>query len=206
MRRRTSFFVSARVASLISFSRPTNSPDSSAAISAPALSMASLRSALMTMCVAGSSFDAPTAADPLEDVVAVVEDRRVLQRLAGAGLGDQVTLERDRLLDPDLRGLEPGGDHLFADLRSAVLVVLPRPLGAARLDHHDRDVAIGELSAGDDELERAAVTLLVGGMGDPLAVGAVGDADRADRAVERDARDHEDADAALIASTSCGFS
>ncbi len=154
--------------------------------------MASLRSALMTRRVAGSSFDAPTALDALEHVVAVVEDRRVLERLAGArGLRDEVALQCDRLLDPDLRGLEARGDDVLADLRRAVLVVLPGPLGAARLDHHDRDVAVGELTAGDDELERAGVTLFVGGMGDPLAVGAVRDADCADRPVERDARDHE---------------
>ena len=78
-------------------------------------------------------------------------------------------------------------------LGRALLVVLERLLGAAGLDHHDRHVGAGLLAerpAGDDELERRGVALLVGGVREPRPVGRVRDAHGADRAVEGDARDH----------------
>ena len=50
---------------------------------------------------------------------------------------------------------------------------------------------LAERPAGDDELERRGVALLVGGVREPRALGRVRDAHGADRAVEGDARDHE---------------
>ena len=44
---------------------------------------------------------------------------------------------------------------------------------------------------GHDQLEGRLVAVLVGGVGDPLAVGGVGDADGADGAVEGDAGEHQ---------------
>ena len=84
----------------------------------------------------------------------------------------------------------PSAIDLFGDLRRALFVELPRALGAAGLDHHDRDVAVVELTAGDDDLERRLVALLERRVRDPLAV-VVREAHRADRTVERDARDGE---------------
>ena len=85
----------------------------------------------------------------------------------------------------------PVGDDLLGDLRGAGLVVRDGLLGPAGLDHHDGDVAVGQLTAGHDELEGALVALLVGRVGHPAAVLAVGHADGADRAVERDAAQHQ---------------
>ncbi|CAB4561856.1 unannotated protein [freshwater metagenome] len=130
-----------------------------------------------------------------EDVVAVVVGDRVLHRLDGAlggdHRGDELTLQRDRLLDPGLAGLEATGERGLVDLGCAVGVVLEALRGTTGLDHHDRDVARVELTTGDDELERAGLALFVGRVGDPLAALAVGHADGADRTVERDARDHQ---------------
>ena len=95
-----------------------------------------------------------------------------------------------RRRDPLLRRFEPLGDQLFGDLRRALFVELPRALGAAGLDHHDRDVAVVEPTTGDDDLERGLVALLERRVRDPLAV-VVREPHRADRAVERDARDGE---------------
>ena len=127
------------------------------------------------------------------DVVLVVEDRRELERrdaAAGLDLLDELVLEVDRLLDPHLAGLEPVGDHLFGDLRGAGFVVVPRLLGAAGLHHHDGDV-VTDAAPGDDQLEGALLHLFEGGVRDPGALGAVGDAHGADRALERDARDRQ---------------
>ena len=109
---------------------------------------------------------------------------------AGLDLGDELLLELDRLLDPDLAGLEPVGDDLFGDLRGAGLVVVPRLLGAAGLDHHDGDV-VTDAAAGDDQLEGALLDLFEGGVRHPGALLAVGDAHGADGALERDARDQQ---------------
>ena len=102
-------------------------------------------------------------------------------------LAAQLELQVDRRVDPLLGVLEALGDDLFGDLRRAVVVEVPRHLGAAGLDHHDRDVAVVEVTAGDDDLERRLVTLLERRVRDPLAL-EVREAHRADRPVERDAR------------------
>ena len=84
----------------------------------------------------------------------------------------------------------PPGDELLGHLRGALFVELPRELGATGFDHHDRDVAVVEQTAGDHDLERRVVALLERGVRDPLAV-VVREAHRADRAVERDAPDDQ---------------
>ncbi len=61
---------------------------------------------------------------------------------------------------------------------------LERVLGGLGLDHHDRDVAVGEHPPRHDHVERGALKLVVGGEGHPLAVDQR-DADAADRAGER---------------------
>ena len=68
------------------------------------------------------------------------------------------------------------------------------PLGATGLDHHDRDLGVDRVAqgaAGDDELEGRGVTLLEGGVRDPLPVGGVGHTHRTDRSLKGDARDHQ---------------
>ena len=124
------------------------------------------------------------------DVVVVVPVHVVRDRLDRAarflvGLA-QLELQVDRRADPALRRLEAVGDELLGDLRRALLVQLARRLGAARLDHHDRDVTVVERTAGDNDLEGRAVAFRVAGVRDPGAV-EVGEAHHADRAVERDA-------------------
>ena len=124
----------------------------------------------------------------------VVDVRQVLDRGdRTTGLDELVAellLQLDRRVDPLLRCFEALGDELLGHLRGALFVELPRAFGATGLDHHDRDVAVVELTAGNDDLERGLVTLLERGVRDPLTV-VVGQADRTDRAVERDARDGE---------------
>ena len=131
----------------------------------------------------------------LPHVVAVVEDLGVRQRLDRAMGGDvlchQVLLERDRVLDVLLRGLEATGQHGLVDLRRTVGVVGEALLGATGFDHHDGDVAVVEHTPGDDELEGCLVALGVGRVRGPRAVLAEGEADSADGAVERDAAQHE---------------
>ena len=100
----------------------------------------------------------------------------------------QLLLQFDRSRDPLLRGFEPLGNELLGHLRGALFVELPCAFGATGLDHHDRDVAVVELTTGHHDLEGRLVALLEGGVGDPLAV-VMREANRADRAVERDARD-----------------
>ena len=99
------------------------------------------------------------ALDGGEHVVGVVDDRRELERrdrpVGGDHAGHELALQGDRLLDPHLAGLEPAGEHALVDLRRALGVVGEALLGAAGLDHHDGDVAVVELTSGDDELERA---------------------------------------------------
>ena len=90
-----------------------------------------------------------------------------------------------------LAASRPVGDDRLGHLRRAGLVEGVGLLGAAGLDHHDGDVAVGQLPAGDHELEGALVTLAVGRVGQPGAVLAVGHAHGADRAVEGDAAQHQ---------------
>ena len=104
-RLRTSFFVRLRTASLISLLRPANSPGASevpasaAMVSATTASVAALRSAFCEIVIASPSFVAK-APHGLPDVVAVVEDLGVRQRLDRAVSGDvlrhEVLLECDR--------------------------------------------------------------------------------------------------------------
>ena len=133
-----------------------------------ASSVAALRSVLSAMRVGlGRAASAPTAS------TRVVRRRRRSRdwasygdrRLAAAGLGS--TSSRWSSIDSRIHVLaasRPVGDDLFGDLRGAGLVVAPGLLGAAGLDHHDGDVAVVELAAGDDDLERRLVALLVGGV------------------------------------------
>ena len=153
--------------------------------------MAALRSALVVICVTAAELIGTDLAHPIGDVVAVVGHEVVLQRLTRAGLADELELQLDRLLDPGLRLLETIGDGLLGDERRAVLVVVPGPLGAAGLDHHDGDVAVVEDPAGHDELERGEVALLPRRVRGPLALGGERHADSADGALERDAAEHQ---------------
>ena len=201
MRLRTSFLVSERTASLISFSCPANSPGasevpaSSARAFALTASVASLRS-----CLAGDrdglgEVVGGDALDGGEHVVGVVVDGGELELLdravGGDHAGDELALQGDGLLDPLLARLQATGEDGLVDDLGAVGVVLEAPLRATGLDHHHGDVAVVELAAGDDELERALGALVVRRVGDPLAVLRPGDADSTDRAVERDPADHQ---------------
>ena len=190
MRLRTSFLVSDRTAALISFSRPSNSAASSPMMALVASSVAALRSALWVIVVTLAKALGADRRHPGEHVVAVVVLRLVGDRRVHAGLLDQLALQLDRLADPGLGLFEALGDDLLGDLGGAGLVVPPGVLGAAGLDHHDGDVAV-DLAAGDDQLEGRVVAFLVGRVGDPLALGGVGDAHGADGALEGDAREHQ---------------
>ena len=61
-------------------------------------------------------------------------------------------------------------------------------LGGLGLDHHDRDVTVGEHAAGDDHVEGRVLELVDVGEADPLVTDQ-GDADAADRAGERQTRE-----------------
>ncbi len=164
-------------------------------ISAVTASVAALRSALAGMMTTGASLALPTLLDGGEDLRRVVEDGSPLHLLDRAGgrddRGDELTLHRDRFLDPHLAGFEAVGEDFLGDLLGAVVVVVERVLAATGFDHHHGDVAVVELTPGDDEFERAGFGFFVRRVGDPLAVDRVGHADGADRALERDARDHQ---------------
>ena len=104
-------------------------------------------------------------------VVGEGRERDGLDRTPRRRVGlDQAALQVDGLADPRLGRLEAGGQHLFGDLRGAGVVVGPRLLGPARLDHHDGDLAVGVLGqrpAGHDELEGRLLALLEGRVRDP---------------------------------------
>ena len=121
--------------------------------------------------------------------------------------GDELALQGDRLLDPHLAGLEAVGEDVLGRpsgrrRRSRS----KRLLGAAGLDHHHGDVAVVELAPGDDQLERAGVALVVGRVGDPLAVRPSRPCGRR-RSGPRTGCPQiiSAAEAALIDSTSCGL-
>src|ERR1019366_3272741 len=78
--------------------------------------------------------------NPLVDVVAVVDEQGELDRLFRACFAHQLALELDRFADPGLGDLEPVGDHLFCDLRSALFEVLEGLLRAPGLHHDDGDI------------------------------------------------------------------
>ena len=128
-------------------------------------------------------------AHAVEHLVGVVLAGRVLHHRDRAGLfldhPAQRFLQFDDVVDPLLGGLETARKHVFGDLRRALGVVLERLLGAACLHHHHGNVAAVELATGHDHLERGRVGLFVGGKGNPLAVGGIGDAHTGNRALER---------------------
>ena len=112
----------------------------------------------------------------------------------GDEVAHELALQVDRFADPELGRFEARGEHLFADLRRAVLVTLEGTLGATGLDHHDRDVGVDGVAqgaSGDDQLEVRGVAFGEGGVRNPLTVVGVRHAHGPDRAVEGDARDHE---------------
>ena len=160
MRLRTSFLVSERTAALISRSRSGNSGaelgDDRPSWPRPS---AALRSAFSVMALALATRVGADRLHPVEDVVAVVGEGELDRAIVGLGrhdLGHQLALELDRLADPGLGRLEPLGQDLLGHLGGAGLVVLPRVLGAAGLDHHDGDlgvVVLGQRPAGHDQLE-----------------------------------------------------
>ena len=147
------------------------------------------------MITTGASLSLPTLLDGGEDLGRVVEDRgplHLLDRSAGGDdRGDELALQGDRFLDPHLAGFEAVGEDFLGDLLGAVVVVVERVLGATGFDHHHGDVAVVELTPGDDQFERAGFGFFVGRVGDPFALDRVGHADGADRALEGDARDHQ---------------
>jgi hypothetical protein len=128
--------------------------------------------------------------DPLEDVRPVVDLGLEGQRVAAPGPLHQLVLQVHGLADPGLRRLQPVGDDRLGDLRRAGLVVGPGRLGAARLDHHDRDLAV-DLAAGDHDQERRVIALGPRGVWDPGAIGGVREAHGADGPVEGEAGQHE---------------
>ena len=150
MRLRTSFLVSERTAALISPARPSNSSPSCSWIDLVAASSASLRAALVVILLASARAAPPMLSTRSEDVVLVVGEGLVGEDRQRPAIGDEVAhevaLQVDRLADPELRRLEPVGQHLLGDLGRAVEVLLERSLGAARFDHHDGDVGVGVAS------------------------------------------------------------
>nr|BFE68574.1 hypothetical protein GCM10020092_018750 [Actinoplanes digitatis] len=121
------------------------------------------------------------------DVVLVVqEDRELLHGLRG-DLG-QLALRAAELADGRLGGLEAAGDDLLGRLRRTGRDQSQRVRGGLGLDHHDRDLTVGQRATGDDHVEGGAGQLVEGGEVDPLALD-VRDAGRADRAAERQARE-----------------
>ena len=95
---------------------------------AVAASRAALRSALATILLASAMASDADGLDPLEHVVPVVGERRVLDgldRAAGGHVGvHQLALEHDRLADPRLGRFEPVGQDLLGDLGRTLVVVL----------------------------------------------------------------------------------
>ena len=135
------------------------------------------------------------ASNSVEHLGGVIELSNELQRsdrtLGGNDARDELALETDGLLDPHLAGLEPTSENGFIHLGGAVGVVGKALRRATRFDHHDRNVAVVELTTGDHEFERGGFALGIGGVRNPLAVLAVRDSHRADGAVEWDTADHE---------------
>ena len=194
MRLRTIFFCSDRTAALISLSRPSNSAPSvvhdggDGGVGGQRCARPCRRWRWPRRC--GRCRPRPPGRRPRRR-------SRPGSRKAIGGFGAELGSTSsfwsvDRLLDPGSwppRG--PAAMTSSVDLGGAVLVVAPGVLGAAGLDHHDGDVAVVERTAGHDQLEGGLVALLVGGVGDPLAVGGEGHAHGADGAVEGDAGEHQ---------------
>ena len=102
-----------------------------------------------------------------------------------------MALQRNRLLDPDLRRLKAAGKHAFVDLGGSICVILEAALGATRLDHHHGHIAVLEFPTGHDQFERTCVALGICGVRDPCALDGVRDTHCADRPLEGDARNHQ---------------
>jgi hypothetical protein len=118
--------------------------------------------------------------------------RQRLDRTLGRDdAGDQLTLKCDRLLDPLLRRLEASGENALVHLRCTCFVEREALLGSTRLDHHDRDVTVFELTTCNDEFEGRCFAFLEGGVRDPLTVDRVRNTHRADRPLEGNAADHQ---------------
>ena len=168
-RARTSFLVTDRNAAESSFSRPSNWGPTAATTWSRMRSRASSRSDLPAIRSASATWS-PAAWDDRRVRVRLVleEDRELGDRLGRDG-GDLV-LGPAQLADGRLGGLQPAGHDLLGRLRRAAGDQRDRVLGRLGLDHHDRDVAVGQDPAGDDHVEGGPLELLVGREGDPGAV------------------------------------
>ena len=122
------------------------------------------------------------------DLGGVVHLELVLHGGLDPGSGNQSALEAHRFFDPLLGPLQALGQGGFVHFGSSVAVELPTGLGSVGLHHHDGHVAVVQNTAGHHHLEGGFGALGIGGVGNPLAVGAVGHSHRADRAGERDTR------------------
>ncbi|MPM13199.1 hypothetical protein SDC9_59554 [bioreactor metagenome] len=121
------------------------------------------------------------------DVVAVVGEDGELALLL-RHLGRQAGLRVAQHLDERLGGLQALGDDLLGRGLLAGLDQVDHVLAATGLDHHHRDVTVGQHPAGDDHLEGGLGVLLHGREADPV-VADQRDADAADRAGEGQAGD-----------------
>ena len=130
-----------------------------------------------------------------EHVVLVVEEDGEVERLLRR-LRLQLELGLADRGDGGLGGLEALGHDVLGRHLAAAGDDLDGLAGGLGLDHHDRDVAVVEQTAGDDHVEGRALELLGGREGDPLA-GDAGDAGGADRAGERQARQQHRAGGAV---------
>ena len=194
MRRRMTFFCSARAAALISPSRSGNSSASSARDGGHGLVGGGVALGLggdlrrLGQTLGAQGLDAGEHVVPVVELRLPFEGRDQVGALGGV---DELALQLDRLADPRLGGFEPASDHLFGDIGRPVLVELPGTLGATGLDHHDGDVAVVELATRDHQVEGGVLALLVGGVRHPAALRRPGDAHGADGPLERDARHHQ---------------
>ena len=202
MRLRTSFLVSERTASLISFSWPANSPGASEVPASAAMrvaltaSVAALRSCLPAIVTALARSSVATRSTAANTSSAVVDDGGELERrdraVGGDHAGDELALQGDRLLDPHLAGLEAAGqDGLVDDLgarrrstRSSSRCRRPRPSSRRRRRCRAHDRRRRARTCRRCPRRRS-------GAGSTSPPWRVGDAHGADRAVERDAADHQ---------------
>ena len=108
------------------------------------------------------------------------------------GLGRELLLSLDELLEERLGGLEALSHNCLVGLRRTRLDEFPATFGCFGLDHHDRDVfvavLVGDEATRDREVEYGVGELAVLRERNPL-VADQGETDAADRAVERKAGD-----------------
>ena len=105
--------------------------------------------------------------------------------------GNQLALQGNGLFDPDLAGFQTTGKHCFVNLWRTVGVVSKALFGTTGFDHHDCDIAVIELTPGNNEFEGAGGALGIGRVRNPLTILAIGDAHGTNGAIKRDATDHE---------------